>query len=75
MEYNKEIFTRLGISYLKPYQELIISSVLDGITGERKINILGCLPTGSGKTLCFMYPILALKKTDGAYLSHSFAHE
>ena len=62
MEYNKEIFTRLGISYLKPYQELIISFVLDGITGERKINILGCLPTGSGKTLCFMYPILALKK-------------
>lgn len=62
MEYNKEIFTRLGISYLKPYQELIISSVLDGITGERKTNILGCLPTGSGKTLCFMYPILALKK-------------
>lgn len=62
MEYDKEIFSKLGISYLKPYQELIISQAIDGMRNRQKINILGCLPTGSGKTLCFMYPILLMKK-------------
>ena len=59
---NKEILRKLGVSYLKPYQELIISHILECDENKRKGKILGCLPTGSGKSLCFMYPIAAIRK-------------
>lgn len=62
MEQNKEILRKLGVSYLKPYQELIISHILECDENKRKGKILGCLPTGSGKSLCFMYPIAAIRK-------------
>ena len=45
---------RFGISYLRPYQELIIRYILEHSTGKGRL--LGILPTGSGKSLCFMYP-------------------
>ena len=62
MKQNKEILRKLGVSYLKPYQELIISHILECDENKRKGKILGCLPTGSGKSLCFMYPIAAIRK-------------
>ena len=62
MEQNKEILRKLGVSYLKPYQELITSHILECDENKRKGKILGCLPTGSGKSLCFMYPIAAIRK-------------
>ena len=62
MEQSKEILRKLGVSYLKPYQELIISHILECDENKRKGKILGCLPTGSGKSLCFMYPIAAIRK-------------
>ena len=49
-----------GMHYLRPYQELIIRSVLDSHEGRERKDILGILPTGSGKSLCFMYPIRLL---------------
>ena len=49
-----------GIHYLRPYQELIIRTIMESYeNGERK-DLLGILPTGSGKSLCFMYPIRQL---------------
>lgn len=49
-----------GIHYLRPYQELIIRTILESYAnGERK-DMLGILPTGSGKSLCFMHPIRQL---------------
>ena len=62
MEQNKAIFEKLGISYLRPYQELMISYVFECAENEKKGKLLGCLPTGSGKSLCFMYPIALLRK-------------
>ena len=53
---------RFGVQYLRPYQELIISHILECDENKRKGKILGCLPTGSGKSLCFMYPIAAIRK-------------
>ena len=58
---NQFLKERFGISYLRPYQELIISYILESAEGKAKGDVLGLLPTGSGKSLCFMYPILALK--------------
>ena len=52
--------TAFGIHYLRPYQELIIGTVIDSYERKEKKNILGILPTGSGKSLCFMYPIRKL---------------
>lgn len=55
---DKNILKRqFGISYLRPYQEITISNVLEG---QRRL--LCCMPTGSGKSLCFMYPIAFLRK-------------
>ena len=47
---------RFGISYLRPFQLLIISALLQ----KRKTNMLAILPTGGGKSLCFMLPSLFL---------------
>lgn len=45
---------RFGISYLRPFQLLIISALVQ----KRKTNMLAILPTGGGKSLCFMLPSL-----------------
>ena len=45
----------LGISYLFPYQRLVISNLLEGR------NQIVVLPTGSGKSVCFMFPALVLR--------------
>ena len=47
---------RFGVQYLRPYQELIISYILEHAGGRNQGRLLACLPTGSGKSLCFMYP-------------------
>ena len=45
----------LGISYLFPYQRLVISNLLEGR------NQIVVLPTGSGKSVCFMFPAVVLE--------------
>ena len=40
----------------------MITYILRGAEGETKGRILGILPTGGGKSLCFMYPIALLRK-------------
>ena len=57
---NQFLKERFGISYLRPYQELIISYIMESAEGKAKGDVLGLLPTGSGKSLCFMYPIAKL---------------
>ena len=50
--------SEFGVSYLYPYQRLVIANTLDaGPEGRRQIVVL---PTGSGKTLCFTLPAVLL---------------
>lgn len=49
------------INYLRPYQELVIRRILDDYEDGKRSGILAILPTGGGKSLCFMYPILMLR--------------
>ena len=53
---------RFKISYLRPYQELIINYIMESAAGFTQGRILAVLPTGGGKSLCFMYPIAKLKR-------------
>ena len=48
------------ISYLRPYQQLIIGNILDCHERRQEGRLLAVLPTGGGKSLCFMYPIRQL---------------
>ena len=60
-EERKMLKERFGVSYLRPYQELTIAHIMEA-RNKGTGRILCCLPTGSGKSLCFMYPIAVLKK-------------
>ena len=43
-----------GIRYLRPYQELIIRTILESYENGEKKDLLGILPTGSGKSrVCY----------------------
>ena len=53
---------RFGIPYLRPYQELIISRIMECAENGKNARILAVMPTGSGKSLCFMYPAAALER-------------
>ena len=51
---NELAVRHLGIAYLFPYQRLVISNLLEG---RSQIVVL---PTGSGKSVCFMFPAVVL---------------
>lgn len=60
-KFEEIVREKLGISYLRPYQTLIIRHILDNKEAGRKTNLIASLPTGSGKTLCFTAPMLFMK--------------
>ena len=54
---NRNASEIFKIDYLRPYQMLITSALLDEHSRQ---NLLAVLPTGSGKSLCFMLPAVLL---------------
>ncbi len=60
-QFEEIVKERLGISYLRPYQTLIICHILDNEAAGRRTRLIASLPTGSGKTLCFTAPMLFMK--------------
>lgn len=59
--YRKTARESFSIHYLKPYQELIVRHILEAEESGRGSRLLACLPTGSGKSICFMLPAMLLK--------------
>ncbi len=60
-QFEEIVKEKLGISYLRPYQTLIIRHILDNEEAGRRTRLIASLPTGSGKTLCFTAPMLFMK--------------
>lgn len=61
LEISKLAKEKLNITSLRPFQELIVFSILENIEKNRKTPILSILPTGGGKSLCFTLPALLVK--------------
>lgn len=56
-KYEEILKSKFGFSYLKPYQELVVARILDAKEKDEKLDLLVTLPTGEGKSICFMLPV------------------
>jgi ATP-dependent DNA helicase RecQ len=64
--WQEQLIQELNISFLQPYQELVIFHLLQALnllprTEDTHANLIALFPTGMGKSLCFMGPILKLQ--------------
>ena len=56
---NRTLQDRFGFDSLRPLQSEIVERVMDG--GDALV----VMPTGSGKSLCFQLPALAMREESG----------
>ncbi len=54
-------FSKFGISMLKPYQILVMERILEQEEGAFVRHQLVILPTGTGKSVCFLVPAILCK--------------
>ena len=61
MKLKKELREKLGITYLLPHQELVVTHIAMNEENKKETKLLAVLPTGSGKSICFMAPLIFIE--------------
>ena len=58
---KQELKEKLGITYLLPHQELVVTHIAANEEKGKETRLLAILPTGSGKSICFLSPMVFIK--------------
>ena len=68
MKLKRELRDKLGITYLLPHQELVVTHIAMNEENKKETRLLAVLPTGSGKSTTLASMLNLINKTQSKHI-------